>query len=324
MVTLHNRQLTVEVDEDLGAEIRVVRGPDGRNALAYHDWDTPTSPSRGRSYDDPELDWLADYGGGWQETVPNAGQACLVDGLPMGFHGDASRTRWEVVAATEDSVHLRCPSRLPLTIEREMRLDPDRPVLRLEGRVSNLGPADVDIVWGQHPVFPSVPGARIDLPPGGTVHHDPGRPSDLRAEDSPWPTAYAADGSAVDLTETPPAGTERLLYVAGQTDGWAAVRQPEPYVGVALAWDVAVHPFIWIWAMRDLPGFPFYGRASFLAIEAQRAWPYDGLAGARRRGQALTVPAGGSVSTWYTLALLPAGSGPVTGVARDGSVRTAG
>lgn len=319
MIELSNDQLCVEVDTDLGAEIRAVRTTDGRNALADFDWESPTPVGRGQSYGSSELDWLSAYRGGWQETVPNAGQDCIVDGLPMGFHGHASRTRWEVAELDADRCLLTCPSRLPLVIERRMQLAADRSALQIDGSVRNLGRRDVEIVWGQHPAFPAVPGAALDLPPGGTVHHDPGRPSDLWPQESSWPQARN-DHGAVDLSATAPEGTHRLLYVTGQRGAWAALRQPDPYVSVALAWDGRIHPFIWLWSLRGTGEFPWYGRASVVSIEAQAAWPYDGLAGARERGQALTVPAGGVLQSWYTISLLPPGTPPVTEVYRDGSV----
>lgn len=322
MLTLRNSHLRVEIDPAQGAEIRAVRTPDGRNALAWFDWESPTPVGRGASYGDPELDWLSGYRGGWQETVPNAGLACVVAGVPMGFHGDATRTRWTVVDAGEDWCHLRSSSRLPLVIDRHLRLAVDRPAVSLEGSVTNVGRTYVEFVWGQHPAFPSVAGGQIDLPAGCLVEHDRGRGGDLVQEPSAWPLARGVDGTEVDLSVQPADGTHRLLYLTGHSQGWAALRQPEPYVGVAMAWDVAVHPFIWLWTMRNIADFPWYGRASVLAIEAQASWPYDGLANAAARGQAIGLPVGETVSSWYTMALLPTGSPPVVGVSRDGVVLT--
>lgn len=320
--TLLGAFMSVVIDENLGAEIRAVRSADGREALAWYDWESPTPAGRGLGYGDPELDWTSNWRGGWQETVPNAGQACTVDGVPMGFHGDASRTRWAIVDRGDDWCHLRCPTRLPLVVERRMRLSPDRPALLIEGRVTNTSALDVEFVWGQHPAFPLTDNTHFEIPDGCIVHHDPGRPSDLQQRSAPWPAAFTRDGTRIDLSVAPADGTHRLLYLAGHKQGWAAVRQAAPEIGVALAWDVTVHPYMWLWTVRGTREFPWYGRASVVALEAQAAFPYDGLAAASARGQAITVAGGASVESWYTLALLDDQTPVVTGVGRDGAVRT--
>ena len=315
--------MEVVVDDEVGGEIRAVRAPDGRNALAWYDWISPTPVGRGSTYGDPEMDWLSAYRGGWQETVPNAGLVCTVDGVEMGFHGDASRTRWEVVGVGNDWCDLRCSTRLPLVVERRMWLSSERAALMIEGRVTNTAAFNVDFVWGQHPAFPLAETTRFDVPDGCIVSHDPTRPSDLAQERAPWPMARNLDGEVVDLSVGPGVGTHRLLYLDGHREGWAAVRQTAPNIGVALAWDVTVHPFIWLWTLRETREFPWYGRASMVALEAQRASPYDGLAAASQRGQALTVDGGKSIDSWYTLVLLDDDTQAVRGVARDGVIKTA-
>ena len=320
MIVLKNPHLSVHIDEMQGAELRGIYTPDARNALASYEWSSPTPVGRGASYGSSEMDWLSGYRGGWQETIPNAGQNCVVDGVELGFHGDASRTRWSIVDQGADWCTLETSTRLPIRVRRTMRLDPDRAVMYIEGHVVNESDLEIVFLWGHHPAFPSVDGGRIDLPDGCTIHPDVNRSGDLLTQDSPWPMAKTSSGEFADLSEQPALGSHRLLYVTGNKAGWSAVRQPDPYVSVAMSWDVAKHPYVWLWTMRQTPEYPWYGRASMFALEAQSAWPYDGLAGAKQRGQGITIKPRGEESSWMTLAIIPNGSGTVTGVTKNGEV----
>ena len=321
MITLKNSHLAVVIDESQGAELRGIFAPDGRNALAWYDWKSPTPVGRGSTYGDSEMNWLSGYRGGWQETIPNAGQNCTVGGIELGFHGDASRTKWDVVEQGADWCVLETSTRLPIRVQRTMRLDRDRPVLYIDGRVKNESDLSVRFLWGHHPAFPSVDGGRIDLPHGCTIHHDANRNGDLLNEESDWPFAKNLSGETVDLSEQPPVGSHRLLYITGNTEGWSAIRQPHPLVSVAMAWDASKHPYMWLWTMRETPEYPWYGRASMFALEAQSSWPYDGLAHAISRGQGIALEPRAEEKSWMTLTLIPGDAGTVTGVTKNGEVQ---
>lgn len=313
MITLRTGAISVDIDVEYGAQIRRVADSQGRNALAHYDWETPIPAGLGLSYGNDDLDMHSAFRGGWQETFPNAGLPSVVDGLPLPFHGESTTSRWVIDEVTETSCTLHVPSRLPLVLHRTMRLDPERAVLRIEGVVENVGEVPADFVWGHHPAFPATPGARIDFPAGARIRPDSGRHGGYGPDPVPWP-------AEPDLSVIPDAQVHQLFYLDELSEGWAAVRQPAGGVSVGLAWDAAVHPYSWLWIMRGDPGFPFYGRASVFAIEAQTAWPYDGLGPARERGMAHRLGPGERLEGWYTMALFDDTGSPVTGVARDGSV----
>ncbi len=64
MIIVKNRHLSVEIDEAQGAELRGIYSPDGRNALAFYDWSSPTPVGKGGGYGSSEMDWLSGYRGG--------------------------------------------------------------------------------------------------------------------------------------------------------------------------------------------------------------------------------------------------------------------
>ena len=82
MHVIRTGPFVVEIDERLGGEITRVRY-DTAELLAVYDWKSPVRVSSSSGYGDPKLDWLSEYRGGWQLLVPNAGAACVVDGVPL-------------------------------------------------------------------------------------------------------------------------------------------------------------------------------------------------------------------------------------------------
>lgn len=323
MITLECSELRVAVEPERGAEIRFVGRPEGPNALAYEDWRSPLRASRSLSYGSSRLDFLSEYRGGWQELFPNAAAECTVGGVPLPYHGEVSSAQWEIVRASATGVDLRVAARLPLVLERRMRLAGEPPSLLIEERVVNESALPVDFIWGHHPAFVARPGAKIDLPPG-EVRVDDGFDSalaDLQPGGSgSWPYAPDKSGGVVDLAVVPAGPVERLCYRPDLPEGWAAFRDPASGTGVAMAWDIAVFPHVWFWQEIGGQGFPWYGRARIAAIEPVCAWPIDGLAHAIERGQARRLQGGEEATAWLTMTLFAASERPVVGVHRDGRV----
>lgn len=326
MIRLDNGLLAVELAPERGAEVRYLGPPGGGNLLFWQDSEVPLPASRGIGYGSDELDWLSEYRGGWQELFPNAGASCVLDGVPLPFHGEVSTARWEVLDRGPREAALRTGTRLPLVLRRRLRLADDRPVLMIEETASNVSDQPVDFVWGQHPAFEARPGARLDLP-GGTGHvaldfDPPG--NDLRPGGiGEWPFVPGKRAGTVDLRQGPTGCCERVVYLAGLPAGWAAVRYPAAGVGVGLGWDLGTFPNAWLWTEVGGAGFPWFGRYRILAVEPATAWPNDGLAAARERGQAHRLAPGAEWSTWLTVALFAADRRPVTGVDRAGTVHRA-
>lgn len=323
MLTLTNDHLTVDVEPRRGGEIRAVRDRDGRNALGYYDWAAPASAGPGHTYGSSELDWLSAYRGGWQETVPNAGDESRLDGAFQGivlpFHGEASVLEWTVTEATATSCELTVALRLPLVVRRRMTLHPDRPTLLVEGTIVNESDVEVPFVWGHHPVFPIVPGTRLEAGDGDYTT-EPREAGDVASARGRWPDAVDHDSAAVDLADAPTRPTMRLLYLHGHRQNWVVVRQPAGLPSVAMAWDLRAFPATWVWQMRGEQGFPWFGRMAVMGVEPQTAWPYDGLAGAVERGQAHRLGPRQSMSSWLTMTVLDDPSGEVLDVTRDGRV----
>lgn len=318
LVRLETPALRLALRPARGAAICELALPGGPNALAWHEWEAPIPAERGGTYGRADLDWLSGYRGGWQGLLPNLGPACTVAGVVVGFHGELSTAPWEVVRCDPDAIELRAGARLPLVVRRRIALDADRPVVRIEEVVRNEGTAPMPFLWGHHPAFPALAGARIDVP-ARTVRVEAGANGDVNAGEGRWPTLPGPDGD-VDLSRVSDATMERLCYLTDVPEGWAALRQPAGMTSVALAWDRATFPHLWCWQLLGADGFPWFGRARMLTLEPMSAWPVDGLAAAVERGQAHWLAPGEERATWVTAALFAGSEEPVTGVTRSGEI----
>ena len=90
------------------------------------------------------MEFLHNYGGGWQELLPSCNDACTYRGVELPFHGEVA-----VVAvggrgrppsgerAVELVGRVRC-ARTPFALERRMRLERGAPTLTLRERVENV------------------------------------------------------------------------------------------------------------------------------------------------------------------------------------------
>jgi hypothetical protein len=309
----------VVLDEMLGGEITHV-GPDGGNVLAHYGWASPVSHRRSSSYDaGGPLDWLSEYRGGWQALLPNAGDPCTVDGIPLPFHGEWSRTQLDVLRRDENSVTFQTGTRLPLLAQRTVRIRPG--AVRVSTTLVNQSSAPVPFVWGEHPAFAFDVGAQLFVP-ATRVEVDASPPGPLAdlvpGSSSQWPIAMTASGT-VDLSTVPEYPTERFCYLVDMPQPWAvAVDGP---LAVGLSWDQAAYPHLWFWQERGGPGFPWFGRSSITAIEPAAHWPSSGgLQGAIDRGQALVLAPGQSASSWFCVSVSKwSGSNPI-GVDSSGNV----
>jgi galactose mutarotase-like enzyme len=168
-------------------------------------------------------------------------------------------------------------TRLPLSVEREVRVvaQPERLLVRTT--VTNSADCPVRFIWGEHPAFAVSEGDEIDLPPSQVFASD-------GAALGEWP--LVSDGRRLDRVENS-RPDESVHYLTGLREGWAAIRRQDH--GLALAWNVEEFPYAWLWREVGSPGFPFFGRASLVAVEPAASWPGDGLSGAIERGQAIRL-----------------------------------
>lgn len=303
VITLEHDGLTVTLDALLGGEIAQIT-VDGIDLLASYDWDVPVPAARSRSYGDARLDWLSEYRGRWQLLIPNAGAGCTVDGVPLPFHGEWSRTHVEIVEHVAHRIRMRAGLRRPFVVERVVEVHSSPRRVSITTTITNVANTDQAFLWGEHPAFAAGPGDRLDLPTGPVTN------SAAPLTTTTWPIE---PGTGVDLsvvpTDTP---LESVHYLPDRPEGWCAIRRP--HIGAALCWDTADFPHLWLWREFGSTGFPFYGRAAIVALEPASSWPGTGLADAIDRGQAHWLAPGNSRTTTVTVVPFGAGRPALRGV----------
>lgn len=304
VVLLRGDALDVEVDPDNGCDIRQVRHVASRSEVL---WQTPWTPQRGvpaLPLDASVAGWLRAYPGGWQLLLPNAGDPGEVDGVPLGFHGEASVSRWERL--DHDSglrARLRCYD-APLTIERT--IDVDGATVTVSDSVRNDGCAPVRFVWGHHPGFGAdllgsgVDGVRLEIerclvtvddvydPPGNLLA--PG----VRAE---WPHVPGRDGHQVDLSR-PREGSSLFAYLTELAKPEVGIVNDDVGLRATLRWDPELFPAVWLWEeIGGTRSAPWFGRGRVIGIEPCTTFPGHGLADAVARGRHVHELLAGDVRT---------------------------
>src|SRR5260221_14052005 len=89
-ITLTTPQLVVTVLSNKGADIySLVHRPTGIDVL----WKSPIglrAPGQGHLSTDSSTAWHEMYEGGWQEILPNGGDACQYRGVELNYHGEST------------------------------------------------------------------------------------------------------------------------------------------------------------------------------------------------------------------------------------------
>ena len=100
-LTLHNGSIEVTVLPDKGFEIYEFRDRStGIDVLFKSPWglQPPGAPPR-EGWDG--MEFLRNYGGGWQELLPSCNDPCIYRGVELPFHGEVAQAPWEVVVGSE-------------------------------------------------------------------------------------------------------------------------------------------------------------------------------------------------------------------------------
>jgi hypothetical protein len=287
MITLQDEHLRVTVLPEHGGDIASIVA-NGIELLFQTPWgrrDRTHLPPRA----DSQIAWLDRYGGGWQVLCPNAGFEREVGGVRWGYHGEACLLPWDVRAADERSAELEVAlATVPLRIHRRLWLGDG--VLRVEERLRNDSPVDVEVAWIQHPAFgpPLVDGARLEAG-ARRVRADADIPGDLLVAGGVWDWP-SADG--VDLRVLPRGDQPRAVFGSLEdfTTHEAAIVNDALGLGVHLSWSGDAWPSAWLWQeVHATPGYPWFRRAHAVAVEPANMRTH--------------VPGGGERAGWVELRL---------------------
>lgn len=321
-IEIASEALRVTVNPRVGGTIvQVTHRATGLDVLGKAPWDAVDAPVASlAARDEPE--WLTRFTGGWPLLFPNGGDACSFGGIFHGFHGEASIAPWEF-SATGDAIRLRRRFfSVPVTMEREIRLEGDLLVLRELLTMDGTHP--VEVMWGQHATFGSdllaepfeitTGAARVTVDRG----YDPPANPLAPGGEGRWPNVAGKNGP-VDLSrpKTPQAA---MAYLHGfDANAWAAIRRLDGRIAAALSWDAARFPCAWLWyELEGTPEPPWHGRGRMIGIEPSTTLSGAGLADASARGTGLlTLEPGVELAAEFKLHVF-APAGPIVGVDAKG------
>lgn len=289
-VTIASDQLSVTVDPLVGGTVTsIIHRPSGLSVLGNVPWQVIDEPIASLAAGD-EQEWLTRYGGGWPLIFPNGGDACVVDGVFHGFHGEASIAPW-TLSVTAASLELtRRFTCVPVEMRRHLHIAED--VLVMHEHVRMLGDHPIDVMWGHHPTLGSDLLAKpVEITTSArrvTVDktYDPAANPLLAGATGHWPV-IAGKAGPVDLSH-PSDPMASLVYLHDFDDAWIAVQRIDDAVAVHLSWDARHFPCAWLWC--ELGGSidsPWQGCTRLIGIEPHTTWPGAGLVKAAEAGGAL-------------------------------------
>ncbi|MFT3988113.1 hypothetical protein [Aestuariivirga sp.] len=305
MVILENDALHVEISPAVGGTVQtIVHKPSGLSVLGSVPWETSADPlPSGAAIDEPE--WLTRYSGGWPLLFPNACDACTVNGVFHGFHGEASITPWES-GMKDRQLHLHRTFRtIAADMTRIMALDGD--VLTIRETMTYHGREPADVMWGHHPTFGSdllAGPVEIDCA-GGRVTVDsyvisPANPL-VPGGEADWPVVAGRNGD-FDLRHPVP-GMSSLAYLHDLKVPWISITRRDKAIAARLSWDDTLFPTAWLWV--ELCGHqnqPWNGQTKLIGIEPNSTRPAYGLVkSVERGGTLLRLTPGQTISTEISL-----------------------
>jgi hypothetical protein len=289
-ISIASKKLRATVNPRVGGTITHIKQLDsGLSVLGKVPWDAIEAPIGGLAARD-ETHWLTRYTGGWPLLFPNGGNACTVDGVFHGFHGEASIAPWAFSASANVLRLSRRFFTVPVEMLREIAVEGDQLIVREELRMHGSRP--IDVMWGHHPTFGSdLLAGPVEITASAnrvTVDdsYDPAANPLMPGAAGDWPILAGKHG-CVDLSH-PPKTMAALAYLHDLDAAWVAVRRLDNAIAAALSWDAKQFPCAWLWfELAATAEAPWHGRTRLIGIEPNTTRPALGIAEAKARGGAL-------------------------------------
>jgi galactose mutarotase-like enzyme len=313
-LVLENARLRLTILPEVGAKLYALVDKRADRQLLWHNPRLePRLPVFGQNFDD----W---WSGGWDEVFPT----CDVSqhrGESYPYLGELWSLPWswaidEAGPRTASLYLSRTTIIAPARMERWVRLDGDEPLVRFRHRLTNIGTAPMDFVWGIHPCFAVEADYRIDVPAtGAVIGHTTTEVLGPVGTTYRWPDAHGA-GASHDMRRVPPAsaGWCEGHYLTDLTAGWVALTDPGAGTGVGLVFPREVFPVVWCWMV-----YGGWRGHHHVALEPWTGWPHQ-LDRAVAAGRHRTLGPGEFLEC-ETMAVVYEGVQSVSGIDPDGRVR---
>ncbi len=276
---LKSSELDLVIDVNYGADIISIKTISGnQEVLLSTPWadraEAVITQEQRSLFLDPVAHWMERYRGGWQMICPVAGPPRVLYGAPVGFHGEASISKWKVNNLETGSARMQLDFfTIPIRIEREISVDKN--VIEIEDIIRNLSDSELEFDYSSHPAFGGalVEGELTIETSAQKFHLDDEVVSPHGASGSThdWPLIRAENGKVLDLSRLPspptPLGVFGWLSDFGDKK-WYRVKNVDTNIAFEMEWESAYLDFAWFWLeFNNSQGFPWFGSVRTFAIE---------------------------------------------------------
>jgi hypothetical protein len=290
VLVLRSDSVLARIDPAHGAEVlELVDLRSGRQLLGRPPFGAEL-PAPG---DLDEDTWTAAWRGGWQGCLPNAGNACTVDGAYHGFHGRASNDPWEVLHADEGACLVRWQGH---GLGAERRTEATRGGLVISTVVSALeeGAPLVALEHLSLGLELIEPGVELTLPAGQASELDEQLGPALPPQDAPeWPAIGLVKGGTERGERWRLSDERARVYVVRDVaEGRALVHNTGRDQGVEITWSTDVLPHLLVWHEARGSGEVWRHATEVLCLEPCSVAHLLGLGAALDAGQARRLAKG--------------------------------
>ena len=279
-IPLENDFLRLAVLPEPGAKIYdLIAKPSGRNYLWHNPRIEPQPYPIDSNFDNY---WC----GGWDDIFPTA-DSCEHKGEVFPNCGELRSLRWHVESADSGRVVLSAFGPIsPVRAEKTVRIAGG--VVAMTYSLRNLGPRELDFLWGTHPAIAVKAGDILRVPAKtGLVAISSTPAMGTPGERYDWPFVEH-EGGRTDMSRVQPvtASVNCGHYAMDLSGGWFAVEDAEDGSGILFRFPLELCPYLWMWLVYG--GWRGYHHA---IIEPWTGYPVN-LAEAVRAGRNRTLAAG--------------------------------
>ncbi|HEY3325219.1 MAG TPA: DUF4432 family protein [Planctomycetota bacterium] len=259
----------------------------------------PLQTSIPSSYETTPL--MDHHPGGWYECFPSGSAAVKYHDANLGFHGEVFGLPFELNSVSEDSDSCSATItgltiRTPWKLTKKYSLRKNDPTLYVEETATNLSVMNLEVLWGQHPMFGAPfldEHCYIEMAAKTVIDPKDGRRYD-------WPKAN--DGADLSAVRNPESRLGKMVFVTDFSEGKYRLISPTWKLAFEMRWDAAKLPYCWLYENAGELGAPWWGRAYTLALE-----PFTGRPKALEKGEGvLRIAAGKSETISFEARVLPA------------------
>ncbi len=246
-VDLENRWLKVRVLPEVGAKIYdLIWKPTGRNILWHNPRIAPQVYPIESEFDNY---WC----GGWDDAFPTC-DGCVFRNQRYPDLGELRSLRWKVdstrqpaggAVAQFSALGPISPVRAVKTVTVEGRA----PVVRMRYQITNLGPMNVDFLWGTHPAVAVTPHTVLRIPARHAQVSQSNDPAYGQAgQRYDWPILETG-GRRIEMDKV--RGIDANLcfghYALDLEEGWYAIEDTRSGEGFLLTFPLEQCPCLWLW-----------------------------------------------------------------------------